>query len=1056
MRTKAEELQYINSLQEQYVDQLIEIIDSKDNSVFKETNLTAPTGSGKTEMIAKLINKKIDWFFLVTTLSHGQLNEQIKSKLKSRCVSNNYVVYGVSSFTKTSSLQAEAILAALPKAKKVIWIRDEGHRNTNNWSALLEEHVDKIVNVSATNKMDNGVVCNFADTMMLRTVMQQSGDFDQAIERFLEVKAAHVNVPRYTPCILFRIMRHETEIKIIEACKSRGVRYKSLIGFNNYNMSDLCKDDCDVEAIIYQQKMDVGVDIRRAHVIWIETEPKNIATTIQCIGRCRRNALFWRDDVDIMLPENSSLMQATQICHAFYKVHGMHVDTNEFGELVNVFCPYISVQQLRPGSNIEVNNGVLPNGLNIIELAGCTGEFAISKDKNTGFNIVNNKTFYKSKKDKIKNHLLDSRMELFFAPSKDMHKAVANIVNEIEADSRACAKFGFGVVGFTGTCYETCRVGFYKEEKTPVYRLGYWNGKWEVNTSWKRKYVYQSKSEFLEDLDNYVLTQKNRNKLNLILDFAKTVGRWKNKYPIDVSHERYKKRETSFFSGDNVCVELKHKSNVMSLRDFSLEIRACVAYRFHDYSYNFEECQRIAHCKTIAPDLPQHYEIITNNKELAIIGPELYQCLEGKVWRPIVSVTRLLDSNTKFKKFIYSCFVDVLNKASPYYYKQKNEFGFDKKQNTCLGSCVEYYAKSLLYKNYIQNELDSVDRLLPKDDLAVIFRACLEKYRNMMIATFGQGMSKTLRLPSIETLGKNEYKTFVKTCMSLGTQTKIRIQELLGFTDMVDMKYDPVLSTRHLCGLMDVVSYDTIIDIKVTSEISEKMLLQVLAYYYLSTLRSDLAIDKVIVYDAACDRYLAISGLRSGKIEASANYQPPRRSSFLDKDYDRKTRVPPRPASLLNETPLASQTGQACAAITKDRKRVSYEGKQWICPGVTRKKYLELCMSSLVLGKWVVESMGGLPFIEHADELAKGYRLPRQFQSKEDAVEFARECLREHFADSEISVHDKGDIVWIKGFKPNPNCEYACDELECKIYPISDETKDRIAKYFQGALGLTD
>lgn len=130
--------------------------------------------------------------------------------------------------------------------------------------------------------------------------------------------------------------------------------------------------------------------------------------------------------------------------------------------------------------------------------------------------------------------------------------------------------------------------------------------------------------------------------------------------------------------------------------------------------------------------------------------------------------------------------------------------------------------------------------------------------------------------------------------------------------------------------------------------------------------------------------------------------------------------------------------------------------KQWICPGVTRKKYLELCMNSLITGNWVVESMGGLPFIEHADELTKGYRLPRQFQNKEEAVAFARKYLREDFADNEISVHDKGDMVWIKGFRPDPNCEYNCDELEYRVYPISDETKDRIARCFQGALGLID
>ena len=100
------------------------------------------------------------------------------------------------------------------------------------------------------------------------------------------------------------------------------------------------------------------------------------------------------------------------------------------------------------------------------------------------------------------------------------------------------------------------------------------------------------------------------------------------------------------------------------------------------------------------------------------------------------------------------------------------------------------------------------------------------------------------------------------------------IQQFLGVEEAIKQQYSPILQTQQLCALMDIVSYDTIIDIKVTSQIKKEHLMQVLAYHYLSTYRSDLSIDRVIVYDASTDRYLAVSGLRNGNIKITANYDP--------------------------------------------------------------------------------------------------------------------------------------------------------------------------------------
>ena len=100
---------------------------------------------------------------------------------------------------------------------------------------------------------------------------------------------------------------------IIELCEKYRLKYITLIDNDDFDMEILCSDDNDYDVIINKQRIVEGIDIRRAHVIWIENKPNNNATTIQLIGRCRRNALLWRDDIDICLPKYRTLLQKTRI-----------------------------------------------------------------------------------------------------------------------------------------------------------------------------------------------------------------------------------------------------------------------------------------------------------------------------------------------------------------------------------------------------------------------------------------------------------------------------------------------------------------------------------------------------------------------------------------------------------------------------------------------------------------------------------------------------------------------------------------------------------------------
>ncbi len=395
MWTKKDEIALINQLQDKYIERLSMMMVSTraEDVAMKFLNFTAPTGTGKTKMMAKLINKFSSAFFIVTTLSKGQLNQQIADSFHCDCLYDNYIVYGTASYKSNTVLTEKDILQSLPCDRDVYWLRDEGHINTNKWAEALEDKCKKIINFSATNKMTYGVECDFTETMMLRAVHQQIGRVNHALDKLKSIKDEHRHVLNYNPCALFRITTRNTENFILDQCKKYGFKAISLVNFDNYKMNDLCEDNNQYDVIISKQKIVEGVDIRRAHVVYMESKPKNASTTIQQIGRCRRNALLWRDDIDILDSKNKTLLNQTRQCFVFYDIKS---DECLDDELYFDLCPIISIQKLHSGYTIYVESGVMPNGLQIAELTDKTGFYTISTDVDTGFNVVNNPEIYQT------------------------------------------------------------------------------------------------------------------------------------------------------------------------------------------------------------------------------------------------------------------------------------------------------------------------------------------------------------------------------------------------------------------------------------------------------------------------------------------------------------------------------------------------------------------------------------------------------------------------------------------------------------------------------------
>lgn len=766
---KKEAFAEINRLQDEYVDELISLMNNPNYDSMKTIDFTSPTGTGKTKMMSKLINKMPDCYFIITTLSKGQLHIQVRNSLTKDCNQSNFTVYGSADYRINSKLDAEDIIGKIPDDTKCIWLRDEGHIRTNRFDELLIDVCYKVINVSATN-MHNDIQCNFTSTMMLRTVNQDTGTPYDAICKLLEVKEAHKNVAHYNPCAIFRCVGGNDELyeHIVKICEENNLSYID-ISENSFNMAELCEDDNEYDVIINKFKIVEGIDIRRAHVLYMDNQPTNSATTIQVIGRCRRNALLYRNDIDILAPENEELLKQTRECYVYYNVKNMKIDSDETGELQYAFCNHISCESLKPDSYIHVVRGQLPNGLWVTELDGITGDFKIIRDNDTGFNIVEPLTkFYDTVTEECNNNWIYTDYNV---------KILAQDLLQFPSITSGPA-FSF-------------HKGLYVEEySSPHYDFG-----------------IQYYSVFYRSIH------------------AKDIFK-----PI-TEEEKYAIKHGHLQITESISVEDLQK-------------------------YNTKE-----------------YTKIINDKESAIIGVDLmHQIKQNKFtyWTESRSVSSKVGNYNKLNAFISTKYASELSQAKSQYFSGKNSFKLDTRCNSMLGYCVEYYSKYLVYgPTYLKDYMDDYARDMlnahsndPNNTFykiaseREIMKACVTKYRVMMIRAFGTHVSKLIKNISA---WKSSYNDLTELTIELGTKTAKYVKSTLYADRPAEDNIDPNLSIRHIAGLADYITEDTILDVKVKNCIDEKCVRQVLAYHYLSTKRSDLSIKRVIVYDAVSDKAVVIN-----------------------------------------------------------------------------------------------------------------------------------------------------------------------------------------------------
>lgn len=281
------------------------------------------------------------------------------------------------------------------------------------------------------------------------------------------------------------------------------------------------------------------------------------------------------------------------------------------------------------------------------------------------------------------------------------------------------------------------------------------------------------------------------------------------------------------------------------------------------------------------------YNYIYNDNLVATNGVDNFKSVKNEkkevIWIEDKTVTSNIKLYTKLNRYITEKYKNELASAKSYLFTGKNQFALNRKCNSMLGYCVEYYSKYKVYgkkylDDYIHKALQeaksqsaSSKSVIEKHNLAdkvqaltetsdeIIVRACSLKYKYEINLCYGNQASAKIATASIFTLLQANYEDFIHLVIALGTKTAQFVKETLYPDKEAQDNVLPDLQTKHIVGLADYITEDTILDIKVTNTIDETYIKQVLAYHYLSTMRSDLHINRVIVYDATSGRSVTVN-----------------------------------------------------------------------------------------------------------------------------------------------------------------------------------------------------
>ena len=246
-------LQEVIDVQNNAVKNLVSKINSK-----KEITFRAPTGSGKTRMMADFMNRirinNPNVIFLVSTLSKGNLAKQNYDVFKecydkkiypelnpylisteingeeSLFIPTEYNVYVLARdlYKKGGKLMQGSMINFLDTIssnlfgnglnKTIYLIKDECHQATNNLDTLSDKFFTKIINVSATpnTKRGQNPDVEISDDKAVNVKLIKRVEFgpdedtvEDAICKFEEIKENYRNLLGVNPCLIIQISNKE-------------------------------------------------------------------------------------------------------------------------------------------------------------------------------------------------------------------------------------------------------------------------------------------------------------------------------------------------------------------------------------------------------------------------------------------------------------------------------------------------------------------------------------------------------------------------------------------------------------------------------------------------------------------------------------------------------------------------------------------------------------------------------------------------------------------------------------------------------------------------------
>ncbi len=302
-------LQEAIDLQQNAVAELIRKIGLK-----REITFRAPTGSGKTRMMADFMNHILsansNIVFIVSTLSKGNLATQNFEEFQ-KCACNGtfpflnphlissevsdeerlyipdtYNVYVLARdlYKKDSRLKEQGVMLDFlntittnlfggGKNKQIWLIKDECHQATQNLDDISPRYFDKIINFSATPNLKRGqnpdVMISDDDAVNAKLIKRvELGDakdtVEDAIRKFEGIKGQYRNLLGVNPCLIIQISnkdKAEIEWLAIERILNK-TEFQHLKWMSIMDKKDKCKTNDKVGKLPLERWKDYAKDKR--------------------------------------------------------------------------------------------------------------------------------------------------------------------------------------------------------------------------------------------------------------------------------------------------------------------------------------------------------------------------------------------------------------------------------------------------------------------------------------------------------------------------------------------------------------------------------------------------------------------------------------------------------------------------------------------------------------------------------------------------------------------------------------------------------------------------